>query len=143
MKIKSLISVILIYQFLLVSQTTNSEGLERSLSIENAQAYIISPKNGATVPTTFKVVFGLSDMGVSPAGFNKKFTGHHHLLIDTKTPDLLKPLGNEVKHFGGGQTEAFVTLAKGKHTLSLILGDYLHRPHNPAVVSEEIVVYVK
>ncbi|PCI68148.1 MAG: rod shape-determining protein RodA [Gammaproteobacteria bacterium] len=126
-----------------VMQAVIAEEAKRSLSIENAQVYIISPKNGATVPTTFKVVFGLSGMGVSPAGYNKKFTGHHHLLIDGKTPDLLKPLGGDVKHFGGGQTEAFVTLPKGKHTLSLILGDYMHRPHNPAVVSEEIVVHVK
>ncbi|PHS18794.1 MAG: rod shape-determining protein RodA [Kangiella sp.] len=127
----------------LAVQIVSATELKRSLSIENAQVYIITPKNGETVPTTFKVVFGLSGMGISPAGFNKKFTGHHHLLIDGKTPDLLKPLGGEVKHFGGGQTEAFVTLPKGKHTLSLILGDYLHRPHNPAVVSEEIIVHVK
>ncbi|MGB0496604.1 MAG: DUF4399 domain-containing protein, partial [Kangiellaceae bacterium] len=124
-------------------QLSVAEELKRSLSIENAKAYIISPKNGATVPTTFKVVFGLSGMGVSPAGINREYTGHHHLLVDGKMPDLLKPLGAEVKHFGGGQTEAFVTLPKGKHTLSLILGDYLHRPHNPAVVSEPITVYVK
>jgi len=129
--------------FFLAVQIVKAEELKRSLSIENAQVYIISPKNGETVPTTFKVIFGLSGMGISPAGYNKKFTGHHHLLIDGKTPDLLKPLGGDVKHFGGGQTEAFVTLPKGKHTLSLILGDYLHRPHNPAVVSEEIVVHVK
>lgn len=127
----------------LTVQPVTAEESKRSLSIENAQVYIISPKNGETVPTTFKVVFGLSGMGISPAGYNKKFTGHHHLLIDGKTPDLLKPLGGEVKHFGGGQTEAFVTLSKGKHTLSLILGDYMHRPHNPAVVSEEIIVHVK
>lgn len=124
-------------------QPNIAEDLKRSLSIENAQVYIISPKNGATVPTTFKVIFGLSGMGISPAGFNKEFTGHHHLLINGDMPDFLKPLGINVKHFGGGQTEDFVTLPKGKHTLSLILGDYLHRPHNPAVVSEEIVVYVK
>ena len=138
-----MIVLALLVVFSLYTQLSTAEESKRSLSNENAQVYIISPKNGATVPTTFKVVFGLSGMGISPAGFNKKFTGHHHLLIDGKTPDLLKALGGEVKHFGGGQTEAFVTLPKGKHTLSLILGDYAHRPHNPAVVSEEIVIQVK
>ncbi len=140
---KHIIKLGLFVALLFVMQAVIAEETKRSLSIENAQVYIISPQNGSTVPTTFKVVFGLSGMGISPAGYNKKFTGHHHLLIDGKTPDLLKPLGGDVKHFGGGQTEAFVTLPKGKHTLSLILGDYMHRPHNPAVVSEEIVVHVK
>ncbi len=140
---KKCIVLSLFIVLLLLINNSVADQPKRSLSIENAQVYIISPKNGSTVPTTFKVVFGLSGMGISPAGINKKFTGHHHLLIDGKTPDLLKLLGEGVKHFEGGQTEAFVTLPKGKHTLSLILGDYMHRPHNPAVVSEEIIVHVK
>lgn len=35
-----------------------------------------------------------------------------------------------------------LTLAPGKHRLRLLLGDYLHRPHDPLVVSEEILVTV-
>ena len=140
---KKYLLVSLLVMFSVFTQATIAGDYKRLSSVENAQAYIISPKNGETVTTTFKVVFGLSGMGVSPAGIEKPFTGHHHLLIDGKTPDLLKPLGSNVKHFGGGQTEAFITLPKGKHTLSLILGDYLHRPHSPAVVSEEITVHVK
>ncbi len=140
---KKYLLVSLLVMFSVFTQATLAGDYKRLSSVENAQAYIISPKNGETVTTTFKVVFGLSGMGVSPAGIEKPFTGHHHLLIDGKTPDLLKPLGSNVKHFGGGQTEAFITLPKGKHTLSLILGDYLHRPHSPAVVSEEITVHVK
>ena len=140
---KKYLLVSLLVMFSVFTQATIAGDYKRLSSVENAQAYIISPKNGETVTTTFKVVFGLSGMGVSPAGIEKPFTGHHHLLIDGKTPDLLKPLGSNVKHFGGGQTEAFITLPKGKHTLSLILGDYLHRPHSPAVVSEEITIQVK
>ena len=52
-------------------------------------------------------------------------------------------MSKEVKHFGGGQTEATITLPKGKHTLQLILGNHLHIPHNPAVVSEKITVIVE
>lgn len=109
----------------------------------SAQAYIISPKNGATVPTTFSVVFGLKGMGVAPAGTDKPNTGHHHLLIDGKVPDMTQPLGKNVKHFGAGQTESEITLSPGKHTLQLILGDHRHIPHNPPVTSEEITVIVK
>ncbi|MGB0937752.1 MAG: DUF4399 domain-containing protein [Colwellia sp.] len=107
-------------------------------------AYIISPVDGATVPQTFVVQFGLKGMGVSPAGIERKHTGHHHLLVDAKTlPPLDKPLGGEVTHFGGGQTQTELTLEKGTHTLQLILGDHLHVPHSPAVVSKKITITVE
>jgi len=73
-----------------------------SKAAPNAKAYIVSPANGAEVGQEFKVVFGLSNMGVAPAGVDKKHTGHHHLLINLdKLPDLNKPLpaNNQVKHF--------------------------------------------
>ena len=112
-----------------------------------AKVYIISPKNGATVETSFLVQFGLTGMGVAPAGVEKEKTGHHHILIDTKlTPEEMKaPLPADPKHvhFGGGQTEAMVTLPKGKHTLQLVLGDQNHIPHNPPVMSQVVTVTVK
>jgi len=109
-----------------------------------AKSYIVSPKNGDTVSQTFTVVFGLKGMGVSPAGIDKANTGHHHLMVDSaKLPNLKVPLGKEVKHFGGGQTETVVTLTPGVHTLQLILADYQHLPHNPAVISEKITITVK
>lgn len=108
------------------------------------QAYIVTPSDGATVPSTFKVVFGLSGMGIAPAGVEREKTGHHHLLVDMKQlPALDQPLGSDVKHFGGGQTETTLTLPPGKHTLQLILGDHLHKPHNPPVVSKRITIEVK
>lgn len=76
----------------------------------NAAVYFISPKDGETVASPFKVQFGLSGMGVAPAGVEKPNTGHHHLLIDaTLTADELKqPVASDARHvhFGGGQTEA-------------------------------------
>ena len=112
-------------------------------SAKGAKAYIISPSDGATVSSPVKVVFGLSGMGVAPAGTAKKNTGHHHLLIDGKMPDMKKPMGKNVKHFGGGQTETMLKLKPGKHTLQLILGDKTHTPHNPPVVSDPITIMVK
>lgn len=117
-----------------------------SKAAPDAKAYIISPANEAVVGKTFKVVFGLSGMGVSPAGIEKKHTGHHHLLINLDTlPDLSKPLpaSDHVKHFGGGQTEATITLPPGQHTLQLLLGNYLHVPHDTPVISEKITITVK
>lgn len=118
--------------------------IPRSKSPENAKVYIISPADGESVNETLTIKYGLQGMGVAPAGVEKENTGHHHLLIDGETlPALDKPMGSEVKHFGGGQTEATIQLTKGKHTLQLILGNHIHVPHNPAVVSEKITVFVQ
>jgi hypothetical protein len=119
---------------------------ERTPSPAGAEAYIISPKDGATVKSPVTVVFGLKGMGVAPAGVKFENTGHHHLLIDTDVPaDTAAPLPttDKVKHFGKGQTEASVELSPGKHTLQLVLGDQNHTPHNPPVVSKKITINVK
>jgi uncharacterized protein DUF4399 len=112
-----------------------------------AKAYIINLKDGAEVTSPFLVQFGLSGMGVAPAGVEKPNTGHHHLLIDTKlTAEQMKepiPADDTHKHFGGGQTEAMVTLPKGQHTLQLMLADWTHIPHVPPVMSEPITITVK
>ena len=111
-----------------------------------AEVYIASPKDGATVKSPVTVVFGLKGMGIAPAGIKFDNTGHHHLLIDSDLPaDLSQPLAASEKsvHFGKGQTEASVTLPPGKHTLQLVLADYLHTPHDPPVMSKKITIEVK
>ena len=129
---------------LLTSELASASSMPQSVAPESANVYIISPTDGATVSSTFTVTFGLKDMGVSPAGIEKKNTGHHHLLIDKDSlPAFDKPMGGDVKHFGGGQTQTTLTLPKGKHTLQLILGDHHHIPHKPAVVSKKITITVK
>lgn len=120
-----------------------AQDMPRSESAKDAQAYIISPQDGEVVDSTFKIKFGLTGMGVAPAGVDVKHTGHHHLLIDREElPALGKPMGSDVIHFGGGQTETNVTLEPGEHTLQLILGDKSHIPHDPVVVSKKITVTV-
>lgn len=120
---------------------------EASKTEPQAQVYIISPMDGQTVKTKFKVQFGLSGMGIAPAGVDKENTGHHHLLIDTDiaTIDLTKPLPatDKIKHFGGGQTETYLELPAGKHSLQLLLGNYLHIPHANPVTSEKITITVQ
>lgn len=116
-----------------------------SKSSPDAKVYFVEPVDGATVSKTFTVKFGLSGMGVAPAGVNKENTGHHHLLINTELTDYTKPIGasDQMKHFGGGQTETDITLPEGTHTLQLVLGNYLHIPHDKPVVSEKITITVK
>src|SRR3982751_3502755 len=112
-----------------------------------AKLYFINVKDGDAVSSPFLVQFGLSGMGVAPLGVEKPNTGHHHLLIDTTmTAEQMKEpiaVDDTHKHFGGGQTEARVTLPEGKHTLQLMLGDWSHIPHEPPVMSEPITITVR
>ncbi|MGF1490496.1 MAG: DUF4399 domain-containing protein [Prochloraceae cyanobacterium] len=113
---------------------------------DGAKVYIISPANGESVPSTFKVEFGLSGMGVAPAGIDKENTGHHHLLIDLEElPDLSQslPATEQIRHFGGGQTETTLSLSQGQHRLQLVLGNYAHVPYDPPVISNPITVTVR
>lgn len=125
--------------------TTTPSGLPRTPAPAGAAAYILSPADGDTVTSPVKVVFGLSGMGVAPAGVQFENAGHHHLLIDTDLADPAMPIPADDKHvhFGKGQTETTVTLAPGTHTLQLVLGDHLHIPFDPVVASPKITITVK
>lgn len=127
------------------AQALSKIGMDFTPSPAGAKVYIISPKAGETVTSPFKVQFGLSGMGIAPANTQVENTGHHHLLIDNPTVDFNAPLPktDQVRHFGSGETETMVTLKPGSHTLQLVLGDWKHQPHSPAVVSETVTVTVK
>ncbi len=121
-------------------------GLAREPSAAGAEVYIIAPKDGAKIKGPVTVLFGLKGMGVAPAGIKFDNTGHHHLLLDADAPaDLSKPLPADEHniHFGKGQTETTLTLPPGKHTLQLLLADFLHTPHDPAVISKKITIVVE
>ena len=122
-------------------------------SPDGAKVYFINLSDGDSVEAPFVVNFGLSGMGVAPAGTEKENTGHHHIFINRpplgEGADDAELMGNGVptddnhKHFGGGQTEVTLDLPAGTHTLQLVLGDEFHVPHNPPVVSEVITITVK
>jgi hypothetical protein len=109
--------------------------------------YFINLKDGDTVSSPFKVQFGLTGLGVAPAGMDKEKTGHHHLLIDTtlsaEEQKAAVPVDAKHMHFGGGQTEAMVTLPAGQHTLQLVFANWSHIPFDPPVQSAVIKVTVK
>jgi hypothetical protein len=121
-----------------------AEGVPLTASAEGAAVYIISPKAGDTVTSPITVRFGLSGMGVAPAGMQKAGTGHHHLLVDTDLPPLGAPIpaDDNHRHFGGGQTEVTIDLPPGEHTLQLLLADERHVPHDPPIMSDRITIEV-
>src|SRR5262245_48791269 len=116
----------------------------QTASPAGARAYFINLKNGQHVKSPVLIQFGLSGMGVAPAGSTNMNTGHHHLIIDADTPPAGMPIPMDEKHrhFGGGQTEVSVQLTPGNHSLQMVLADGAHIPHNPPVVSEKIAVTV-
>ena len=141
---KALLSALILS--IAVSPLFAADGLPKTSSPKGARVYIISPRDGATVKSPVRIRFGLIGMGVAPAGVDLPDTGHHHLIIDLdELPNLNLPLPatDNVKHFGKGQTETKLELASGKHTLQLVLGDKIHLPHNPAVMSKTITITVE
>lgn len=131
---------------ILLASTAIADG-HRNAAPEGAQADIISPSDGATVSNPVTVVFGLTGMGVAPAGTEADNTGHHHLLINTDPGtldlDTSLPATDQVVHFGGGQTQVTKDLPSGTHTLQLLLGDLNHVPHDPPVMSDVITITVE
>ncbi len=128
---------------LAISASTQAQ-TARTPAPPGAEVYFVDLKDGARVPTKFRINFGLRNMGVAPAGSDRPNAGHHHLLIDVRLPALDREIPNDFNHlhFGAGQTEAEVTLPPGEHTLQLLVGDKDHVPHNPPVLSAPIRVVV-
>ena len=110
--------------------------------------YFVNLKDGDTVTSPFRVVFGVYGKGVAPAEVDKPDTGHHHLLIDTQLSDEEMKFAitkdEQHMHFGGGQTETVLMLPAGQHTLQLVFGDMKHEQMKPApMMSAKITVTVK
>ena len=128
-----------------VSTPTLAAGYEKVAAAPGAKLYFINLKNGDTLTSPVTIQFGLSGMGVAPAGVEKPGTGHHHLLIDVESIDINAPIPNtdQLRHFGLGQTEVTLAMKSGSHTLQLLLADQNHIPHHQPVMSERITIAVK
>lgn len=110
------------------------------------EVYFVNLNDGDKIRSPFRIVFGLTRLGIAPANVDLPSTGHHHLLINTPLPrDLNKPIpfSDNYRHFGGGQSETVVSLPPGKHTLQLVLADYKHRPYIKTSSGENVVVFSK
>ena len=64
----------------------------------NPKVYFINLEDGDRVESPFLIQFGLSDMGIAPAGTDRANTGHHHLLINVNDIDLSKPIPSSSNH---------------------------------------------
>lgn len=119
--------------------------LPRTASPDGARLFFITPADGDTVSNPVTITFGLEGMDVVPAGENAANSGHHHLLIDAELPDMGLPIpaSDNYVHFGDASTSTERTLEPGTHRLQLLLGDHIHIPHDPPVMSDVITVTVE
>lgn len=118
--------------------------LPRTPAPAGARVYFIEPADGAQVSSPVRIEFGAEGVAIVKAGDNQAASGHHHLIVDADLPDpsLPIPASERYIHFGDGSTATELTLAPGEHTLTLLLGDHLHVPHDPPVRSETITIVV-
>jgi len=109
------------------------------------EIYLRAPRDGATVPATFPVEFGLRHYGVAPAGVDLKGTGHFHILINVESPapGVIIPADSLHRHFGGGQIETTLTLAPGTYTLRAVLADHEHKVISRELVSRPVRITVR
>jgi hypothetical protein len=99
--------------------------------------WFAEPKDGATVTSPFKVVFGIRGMTVEPAGEIKADSGHHHLLInlDPMAAGEAIPVDDTHLHFGKAQTEAEVKLPPGNYKLTMQFANGAHVSYGPAMAA--------
>ena len=119
--------------------------MPRTASADGASVFFITPTDGATVSNPVAIEFGIAGMDVVKAGTDQENSGHHHLLIDTELPAMGLPIpaDDHHVHFGDGSTSTEISLEPGEHTVQMLLGDYLHIPHNPPLSSAQITITVK
>lgn len=118
--------------------------LPRRAAPAGARVFIVSPADGASVSSPVRVEFGAENVAIARAGSDEPGSGHHHLIVDAPLPALDRPIpaSEHYLHFGDAATSTTLTLEPGRHELQLLLGDYLHVPHDPPVVSDVITITV-
>lgn len=93
---------------------------------DDVEVRIVAPEDGAIVNSPFTVEFEAEGIDISPADQGEG--NHFHLIIDAgcATPGEVIPADDEHLHFGDGQTETQLELARGQHELCLQLADGDH-----------------
>jgi hypothetical protein len=98
------------------------------------RVFFVEPKNGATVKSPVKFVFGADDFTIAPVPEGtvesvRAATGHYHLGVEA---DCL-PVGQEIPrgtpgwvHFGKGDNTIEMQLTPGTHKFSVQAGDDKH-----------------
>lgn len=113
-------------------------GAFAALEAGKGKVFFVEPKDGATVKSPLKVVFGAEGVAVVPAGEMKPDSGHHHIIIDggVIAAGTAVPKDDKHIHFGGGQTETELELKPGEHKLTMQFADFAHRSYGEGYAAE-------
>jgi hypothetical protein len=66
---------------------------EECLPERDASVYFISPQdNYVSKSPEVKIVFGIKNFDILPAGITGCNSGHHHLVINAELPNLARPI---------------------------------------------------
>lgn len=129
-----------------VSTEANSSAVPGVLAgvPKTAKIFFKNLKDGQTISTDQKVVFGVIGLKLHPAGELIPGTGHHHIIIDGEAvPEgQVVPADEKHIHFGKAQTETQLKLTPGPHTLTLQFANGAHVSYGPTL-SKTINVTVK
>lgn len=111
---------------------------------KGAKVFFANIKDGDTLTSPVKLVFGIEGMEVEPAGKLNKGKGHHHVVIDGSHIEMEKvvPADSVNIHYGKGQTEAEIELSPGKHSLTMQFADGYHQSYGKQM-SATVEVFVK
>jgi len=120
-KVKYIQAAILAGALAMAGSAYAHEGHEHGVSFE-------APKDGATLDHTFKVEMEVEGMKVHKAGDPVEGTGHFHIIVDGDCVKQGTAVAKDATHmhYGKGQTETYISLKSGSHTLSLQFADGHH-----------------
>jgi hypothetical protein len=99
---------------------------------EGPRVFFVEPKDGATVKSPVRLVFGVENFEISPVPATvetvRPNVGHHHVGVDTDClpPGTEIPRANPWVHFGKGDAQMDMQLSPGPHKLALEIGDDKH-----------------
>jgi hypothetical protein len=111
-----------------------------------AKVFFKNIKNDQVLTSPFKVEMGVDGLKLDTAGAIVAGTGHHHLLIDAGDSipaGTVVPKDSTHLHFGKAQSSTEVTLAPGKHVLTLQFADGIHRSYGSQLAATVSVTVKK
>jgi hypothetical protein len=147
-KTSPMISIFLLVTVLSVGTAWGKQKQKRGIASEEVkgEVFFVSPKEGETVNSPFKVKMGVKGIKIRPADESpdEKTSGHHHIIVDGGSITAGVPIPKDDKHlhFGKGQTETELKLSPGAHTLTLQFADGAHRSYGDKL-SKTIRITVK
>lgn len=106
----------------------STQGAANAASASEARVFFNNVIDGASVASPLVVTMASENFTIVPAGEAKAGEGHLHIMVDTDcvAAGAVIPKDDAHLHFGQGQLEAELTLARGEHTLCLQAADGAH-----------------